>query len=635
MFEAIRRHQRLLLFVLVILILPAFVFFGVAGYDRMGSGGRGVASVGGQPISEQEFAEAQRRQIDNLRQMLGDAIDVRMFDTPEARAEILEGLIARRVIASEANRSNVVVTDEQVRDAILAIPGLVGPDGTFDDARYRALLSSQNMSAAGFESMLRSDLALQALPEAVRASAIVPQTVRDKIIALQEQARTVRELRFAPEAFAASVQPTPEQLAQFYEQNPRLFETPEVAQVEYVVLDREALATQVAIGEDDLRAHYQQNAARWGTPEERRARHILIANGPDAKARAEQLVAQLAAAPDRFPELAKEASADPGSAAEGGDLGYFDRTSMVKPFADAAFAMQPGEIRGPVQTEFGLHVIQVTDVRPAQAKTFEEVRPQLEAEIRAQQAAMLYAEAAESFTNIVYEQSDSLKPAADKYKLEVRTATLTNRQPGPETARGSPIASPRVVGSLFADDTLKNKRNTEAIEVAPGTLVSARVVAYNPPTRRPFDEVRDAVQRLYVAREAAQLARQAGEERLKALVASPPGAEAQQGFGPRFTIRRTAPGDVDPRLVQAVFRVSPDKMPGYAGVDMGERGYSVVELVDVAMPSPEEIEQRREAYTQQIARVVAQQDLSAYIDGLKQRAEVVRNLERLNRPDRF
>jgi peptidyl-prolyl cis-trans isomerase D len=631
MFDSIRKHQRILLFFLVILILPAFAFFGISGYDRMLAGEQGVASVEGASITEQEFIEAQRRQMDGLRRMLGDSVDASMFDTPEARAEILEGLVSRRVLATHAGKARIAVTDEQLRDAILEIPGLRREDGSFDEARYRALLSAQNLTPIGFENMLRGDLFVQAMPDSVSESAFVPATVRDRIIALQQERRDVRELRFLPQAYAGSVRPTPEQLRKYHEDNPRLFEAPETARIEYVVLGREALAQQVRVNPDELRAYYDQNRERFGTPEERRASHILVPAGPDAEKVATALVQQLRANPAQFAALAKERSADPGSAAQGGDLGFFDRNSMVKPFADAAFDMAKGEIRGPVQTEFGLHVIQLTDIRPGQTKTFEQVRPQIEAETRSQQAAQRFAEAADSFSNTVYEQSDSLKPAADKFGLSVQEATLTGRRPPRDAAPGSALSSPRLVSALFSDDALKNKRNTEAIEVAPGMLAAARVVAYTPAQRRPFDQVEDEVRRRFVAEESARLARQAGEQRLKALQQAQTAAEARQGFGPAKTVQRGSPGDLPPQAVEPIFRLPANELPRQVGVDLAEEGFAIYELVKVAPPSAEEIAQRREAFEQQLARAVAQQDLAAYLASLKQRTKISRYPERLTR----
>jgi peptidyl-prolyl cis-trans isomerase D len=633
MFDSIRKHQRLLLFFLVILILPAFVFFGISGYDRMG-GDRAVASVEGSSISEQEFAQAQRRQIEDLRRVLGDGVDPAMFDTPSARNEILEGLIARRVLSVHAGKARIAVTDERLREAILEMPGLRRENGGFDEARYRALLSSQNLTPLGFESMLRADLIIESMPQAIGASGFVPTQVRDRLIALQQERRELREMRFSPDDFAATIKPTDEQLRQFYDEQARLFETPETVRIEYVVLGRDALAQQVSVSPDELKAYYEQNRDRFGTQEERRASHILLQPGADAKATVEQLMTQLQANPGRFAAVAKERSVDPGSAAQGGDLGFFDRGSMVKPFADAAFDMKKGEIRGPVESEFGVHIIQLTDVRPAQVKTFEQVRPQIEADIRAQQAGSRFAEAAEGFTNTVYEQSDTLKPAADKFGLSVRTAVIEGRRPPKDAEAGSPLSSPRLLSAIFSDDSLRNKRNTDAVEIAPGVIASARVVEFTPPQRRPFDQVQEEVRQRFVAAEAIKLARAAGEERLKQLRANNAPGDGAKGFGMAKTVQRGAPGDMPPQAIDAVFRLPADGLPRHAGVDLGEQGYGIYQLVRVTPPSKEEIAQRSDVIGQQLAQAIAQQEVAGFLESLKQRTKITRNPERLARDQR-
>ncbi len=630
MFDSIRKHQRLLQFVLLILILPAFVFFGISGYDGMLSQDRGVATVAGQPVSQQEFDAAQRQQIERMRQMLGDGVDAKMFDTPEARTEILEGLIAQRVIAGEAGARRIAVTDARVREAILGIPGLRKEDGSFDDARYKALLSAQNLTAPGFEAQLRGDLAMQALPDAVQASSMMPRAVRDRIVALQEERREIRELRFQAADYAARVSPTDEQIAAYYERNGAQFETPETAKVELVVLTRDALAARVVVSPDELRTYYEQNKARYGTPEERRASHILVKAGPDAKAKAEQLLAQVKADPSRFAALARSSSDDTGSAAQGGDLGFFARGTMVKPFADAAFEMKQGEVRGPVETEFGQHVILLTGVKPGAERPFEAVRAELEREIRGQQAAQKFAEAAEQFTNLVYEQSDSLKPAAEKFGLEIRTVDPVRRQPAPDAPRGSALANPRLLAALFGDEALRNKRNTEAIEIAPGQLASARVVEHRAAQRRPLAEVRDEVRARVVAEEAAKLAKAAGEAKLAELKA---GKGDATGFSAARTVSRMDPAGLAQPALEAVFRMSSEPVPAYGGIDLGRDGYSVVQLVKVAAPPAAEVAQREANYAQQLERVAAQQDVVAYVDALKARTKVVRHPERIGAKD--
>lgn len=628
MFDLFRKRQRLMMLVLLVLVFPAFVFWGISGYDGMIGREPPLATVGGQPITQREFDDAQRQQLDRLRQMLGGAADPKLFDTPEARTELLEGLIAQRAIALESVARRVHVGDAQLREAILSIPGLKRDDGSFDADRYKALLGQQNLSAAGFEAQLRGDLALQALPESVQATAIVPRTVLDRIAAMQEERREVRELRFAAESFAARVAPTDEQIAAYYETNASAFETTESARIEYVVLDREALAARIQVGSEDLRSYYEQNRGRFGTPEERRASHILVKAGPQAKATAEALFEKLKANPGGFEALARSSSDDPGSAGQGGDLGFFGRGMMVKPFADAVFSMKEGELRGPIETEFGQHIIRLTGIRAATEKPFEVVRAEIEREVRVQQAARQFAEAAESFTNTVYEQPDSLKPAADKYGLPIVGADSVGRAPAPDAAAGSPLASARLLAALFGEDALRNKRNTEAVEIAPGRLAAARVVEYRPAQRKPLAEVREAVRERVLRQESAKLARQAGEARLAELRG---GQGDASGFSSARRVSRGDPAGLPPTVLDAAFRLPGDTVPAYTGVDLGAQGYAIVLLAKVEPPTEAQIAQRRAALESQLGRLLSQQETVDYVDALKARSQVTRNVDRLVR----
>jgi len=560
--------------------------------------------------------------------MLGDAVDPAMLDTPAARTELLEGLIAQRAMAAQAASRQVAVTDDRVRQTVLAIPGLTRPDGSFDDARYKALLSAQNLTPAGFEARLRSELAMQTMPDSVQSSAFLPRTVRDRLAALQDESREVRLLLFPAADYRSKVNPDEAMLKAYYDAHPQDFEIPESARIEYVVLSREALSAQVNVGADDLKAYYEQNKARYGSPEERRASHILIKAGPDAKAKAEQLMAKLKADGSQFKTLARTASDDPGSAAQEGDLGFFNRGMMVKPFSDAVFAMQKGELRGPVESEFGQHIIVLTDIRPGGEKPFEAVRGEIEKEVKLQQAGQKYAEAAESFTNLVYEQSDSLKPAADKYGLSIQTADNVSRQPAANAARGSALANARLLGAVFGDDVARNKRNTEAVEIAPGQLAAARVIEYRPARRKPLADVTDAVRQAVIAQEAGKLAQQAGEARLAEMRA---GKADASGFSPARLLNRTNPEGVPPQVLENVFRMPSQTLPAVAGADLGGEGYVIAQLIKVVSPTAEVIAQRAPGIDQQGVRLLAQQDVANYVDALKARTSIVRHPERLVR----
>jgi peptidyl-prolyl cis-trans isomerase D len=405
--------------------------------------------------------------------------------------------------------------------------------------------------------------------------------------------------------------------------------------VEYVVLDRQKMAAAAEISEDELKAFYQQNKAQFVDPEQRRASHILVEAAADAdtatkeKARqkAEELLAQVKAAPEKFDEIARSSSDDTGSAEQGGDLGFFSRDMMVEAFSDAAFAMKEGEISGLVQSEYGFHIIKVTGSKGSGEKPFEEVRPEIEALYRQQQAARQYSEAAESFTNTVYEQSDSLQPAASRFSLEVKKAERVGRTPDPSLPADSPLRNPQLLGMLFGDEALNEKRNTEALEVAPGVMVSARVVQHHPAKRQPLEEVKDQVKARVIAAEAARLAKAQGEKRLAALKGADQAEPAAlEEFAAATTVTRASPGDLAPQVVAEVFKLPAEPLPAYAGVDLGPGGYQLIRLEKVAGPDPT-AEERRKAYHDQVERVLSQTAVSAYVEQVKSGISIERNLQ--------
>ena len=634
MFDSIRKHQRLLQFVLLILIFPAFVFFGVAGYDRFLEGDRSVAQVGDEKISPQEFAEAQRLRVDQLRRALGTQIDPAMLESLVSRDEILDGLIAQRVLLAEARRLRVAVPDVVLRETIAGFPGLRRPDGSFDIERYKSLVAAQGRSIDRFEAELRGELALQALPEAIAGSGDVPRAVLERIVALRDERRTVRPLLLRPEDFAARVVPTDEQLRRFYDARTELYQVPESARVELVVLDAQTIAAQVRLDAEAVRAYYEQNKARWSTGEQRRASHILLTAPADAKpaerdaarAKAEALVAQLRSGAD-FAKLAREQSQDPGSKGQGGDLGFFTRETMVKPFADAAFALKDGETSGVVESEFGFHVIRVTGIKPGSVQPFETVRAAIEQEIRGQQAQKLFAESAEQFSNLVYEQPDGLKPAADKFGLRIAVEEVQRSGPVRPPAEGQrpPLANAQLLAAIFAPDSVRAKTNTKAVEVAPGVIAAARVLEHRPASRRRFEQVAGEVRIGFVQQEARRLAREAGEARLKALADGTPA----DGFGAPRVLTRAAPENVPPQAIEAIFRGTPAKLPGHVGVDLGSAGYALYEIVAIAPADPAVVAQKAPALAQELRGLAGRQDFNDYLEALKARTAIKRHPERL------
>lgn len=626
MFEWIRHHQKLMMALLLLLVFPAFAFFGIQGYDQMFSNDGAVAKVGDSKITRQDFEAAQRQQHEQLRQQLGDRFDADLLDTPVARNQILDGLITQRALLAQAISHRIAVPDEKLRETIRGIPGLTDADGAFDFDRYRQLLRAQGKNEAMFESEVRRDIALQALPEAIAQTTFVPASLVDRLLAIGEQTREVRERLVRPADFVDTVSPTDEQLAAYFERNASQFEEPENARVQYLVLSADAVAAQIEVKADDARAYYEQNKARFTTAEQRRASHILVRveEGADdaqrkaARARAEAIVAKLEEGAD-FAALAREESQDPGSAGSGGDLGFFSADMMVKPFADAAFSLGEKETSGVVETEFGFHVIRVTDVRPGTQRNFDSVRPEIESEIRSQQSSIRFAEAAETFSNLVYEQPDTLEPAATRFGLTVQSADGVLRGGAPQLPRENPLNHRRLLAALFSSDSIESKRNTEAVDVGNNTLVSARIVEHRPLQRKPFEAVKDEVRTRLIAEESQRLAVEAGTKKLAALRAG----EAPDGFGAARTLGRMPTEGFPPAAVEAVFRAPTDRLPSFVGADLGDKGFAIYQITRVTLPDEKVTAERRDTYRQQLSQAYAQQVLVDYLASVRQRSDVV------------
>src|SRR2546427_98210 len=456
MFDFVTKHKRLLQFVLALMIVPPFAFWGIQWTQRETAGVGEVASVGGQKITEQEFGEALRQQQERLRGMLGRNFDPGIFDSPAIRLELLEGMISQRLMMQHAARNHLSVSDEMLVETTMSIPAFQ-VDGKFSRERYDAALRNERMSS--------------------------------------EQ-----------------------------------------------------------VGADEIKASYESNISKYGEPEQRRASHILIAvkrgagdaEKASARERAAQILSQLRKSPGSFAELAKKTSGDPGSASQGGDLGFFSRGMMVRPFEDAAFRLKPNQISDLVESDFGFHIIKITGIKAGKMKSLEAARPEIERELKKQRAARRFAEAAEAFSNLVYEQPESLGPAAERFKLTVQRARGVTRQSAPVPV----LNNARLLAALFADDSIKNRRNTEAVETAPSVLVSARVLDHKPSSLRPFDEVKGDLSKQLAQQEALVLARRQGAERLEQLKK---GDAPAVRFGATKLISRDEPRDLGPEALSRIF----------------------------------------------------------------------------------
>ena len=622
MFDFVRNNKRVMQGLLLVIIVPSFVFVGLESYQS-GDAGAGVATVDGKKITQQEWEEAQRRQIDQARQMMGPQFDQKMFETAEAKQTVLNNLVGERAIDAELNRAQLTVGDQALAKYISNIQIFRKPDGSFDKEAYQAWLASQGMTGPMFDQRLRRDMAVQHLAGSIQATAFAPRTVTTRLSNINDQQREVQELQFPIATYLPQVKVTDEMVKAYYDKNAQMFQIPEQVKAEYVVFDSSTVEGQVQVSDAEVLDYYNKNLKAYTTPEQRTASHILINLARDAKptdqaaakAKAEAVLAQVRANPANFAEIAKRESQDPGSAQAGGDLGVVEKGLFVKPVEDAIYGLKEGETSGLVQSEFGYHVIKVTKIVPSTQKSLDAAKEQIAADLKKQKMSAKYSELANVFGETVYDQSDSLKPVADKLKLQIQTADNLTRTPNPALGE-APFNNAKFLAALFSNDAIKNKRNTEAVEVAPTVLVAGRVVEFRPASKRALADVEAAIRQRVTLEEAARLARQAGEAKLNAVKAS---GDAT-GFGDTKVLSRTTPPTINQVAAIAALKADVSKLPAYVGVEVPGQGYSVVRIGKVSQPAQLD-EARRKQEATQISELAGQQAMVDYVEALKVKAK--------------
>jgi peptidyl-prolyl cis-trans isomerase D len=624
MFESIRKHSRVVMLFLFLLIIPSFVLVGIDS-SYFSGGSPVVARVDGHDITQADWDNMHRAESDRIRAEQ-PTIDVKLLDSPSARYAMLERMVRDRVLQAAAKKMRITTTDAKLASSLQEIPQIAAlrrADGTLDAEAYRALVGAQGMTPEGFEANMRRDLAVNQVMGVVMGTSFATPAQANVSLDALFQRREIQVLRFEPKNFASQVQVTEADLQAYYQQHPKLFQQAEQASVDYVVLNLDSIRDGITLNEDDLRTYYKENVARLAGKEERRASHILIAVSKDApaadrakaKERATELLEQVRKTPASFAEVAKKSSDDTGSATQGGDLGFFGPGAMVKPFEEAAFALQKGGISDVVESDFGYHIILLTDVKTPRQPSFEELRPSLEADLKQQQAQRKYAEVAEAFTNDVYEQSDSLQPVADKLKLKLQTAQGVTRNPAPGAA--GPLASEKFLQALFSADSLEHKRNTEAVEIGTNQMVAGRVTQYSPARTLAFDEVQAQVKQLYINEKSAELARKDGEAKLAAWTAQP---DSATGLAAPIVISRDQPQNQPRAMIDAVLGTKADTLPAWTGVSLGLQGYAVAKINKV-MPGTAPAAEAAQRY-QQYQQWLAKAEGMAYYEMLKERFKV-------------
>ncbi len=605
-------------------IAVVFIFWGV---QFESSTNVAAATVNGEKIPVELVRRAWQDRQSELQQLTRDELPPELVQQEQQR--ILDDFIRRELLVQRAGELGYRVSDRELAEALAEIPALQ-VDGVFSRDRYAALLRAQGRTEADFEAEFRRDLEINQLRNAVAISAFaLPGEVRRRI-ELEGEVRDVDLVVLPAAQFADGISVTPDEVAAWYQKNEADYRTVESVALQYVQLSLADVESDIEVTEEALRRHYDEVAAeRFQSTERRRARHILVETGADdaaARARAEAL-AERARGGEDFSALAAQNSDDPGSKGQGGDLGWATRESFVAPFADALFGMEKGEIRGPVQTQFGYHVIKLDDVEAAQQRSFDEVRAELESDYRREQAQTEFYERSQQLADEAFSSLNELDSVAQRLGLEARAVEVFTRQGG-----GPFGAERKLIDAAFSDEVLVERQNSPAINVGDDSVVVLRVTEHRPPVQRALDEVRGEIEqnlRAQGARAAAEAAARAASDRISAgegwtEVASSLGLQPMGGR----SVTRTEEA-LPPELLQAMFTAAAPATgqvsSGVAALPGGDAVLFVVSGVRPGSVSSPEAAAELAASAQRAAGQVAIAEFSSYVSALERNAKITRN----------
>ncbi len=599
-------------------ITVPFALFGIDSYLNQAGRNVAVAEVNGSNISVQEYANA----LQNVRNRLQSEgkVDQAQLDSPEVKSLVLNQLINKRLLSSEIQHTKYAISDAQLSTYITSMPEFQ-KDGKFSQELYDQTLAQNHISASKFEAGMRADMMAQQAQDGIAKLGFVSNTRADHTFQLTNQQREVTVAELKTKDFMKDVKIDPAEVKAYYEKHKDKLLVPEQVKIEFLLFSASSLIPTIQVSDDEIKKYYDENAAKFQGNEQRRASHILIGFGVNAtpeqkqqaKAKAEEILAILKKNPKRFEELAVKDSQDPGSASKGGDLGSFGRGAMVKPFEEAVFNMKVNQISDIVESEFGYHIIKLTEAS-GDSSDFNSLKPKIKAELLYQKAQAAFTEKAEGFSNMVYEQSGSLEPAAKAYSGQVQKSDWLSREEGAKFFKND-----KIMNLVFSEESRKEHRNTEAVEVSPNNLVSARVIDYKPSAPRSFDEVKSSIEALLKLEAASKLALAKGEAALKDLRA---GKEVKdiEWITPVTVDRKNAQGLTDLAMNQ-VFKTNTAQLPAYSGIADAKQGYLLVKVIKVEPATASDADAKKTAQNDLNAALAAEY-LASYKLSLRDKAKV-------------
>ncbi|NMH58975.1 SurA N-terminal domain-containing protein [Alteromonas ponticola] len=608
--------------VIIGLVVLSFVFAGVGSY-LTSSSGAAAATVNGEEISQQTLERAYQNQRARMEAQYGEGI-ASLFSsegyTEQFRQSVLERLIGEKLIEQKAYEMGLRVSDKQIRDSILKMPEFqVG--GTFNNDRFQGILRQNGFKPADFRNYLRVQLTREQLTRALTATSFTLPSEAEQAFKLQQQTRDARYLQISAEPFAESVEVSEDDINNYYQANITAFDTEEQVALSYVVLSVDDLKQDVDVSEDDVNQWYQDNKGRFVTEEQRRVSHILIEFGDDqdqAKQKAEDLLGKVNDG-ESFAELAKAHSDDAFSAENGGDLDFISPDMMDPAFDEAAFSLKSeGDVSDVVESEFGFHIIKLTELKPESVTPLEEVRETIEEQIATDRATEKFFELQNRMAEVAFEMPDSLEEVASIAEVKVETTGLFTRNTPP-----APINTPNAIERAFSDELIQDRVNSDIIELDDNTVAFIRVREHEPQRTQELAEVKEGIEatlRDQKAQKAAEAWALNVAEKLNANEdISEMLAEQNVEWQTAEQVSRQG-GQLARNMVDVLFTLSlDDKRRDVTLLTSGDVG--LVELVKVNHADNPDAATLA-SFRQRMATMESQQTYQSFVEALREEAEV-------------
>ena len=603
--------------VILALILVPFALFGIDSYLNQAGNNLSIAKVNGYKIALPEY----NRAIESVRNRMtseGKKVDPAMFDSFEFKESVVDGLITKQLLNNDIKKSKFKITDQQLSQYIVGMPEFQ-KDGKFSQELYDKVLQNNQLTPKKFEESIRNDLLIQQVRDGLQKLTFIPPNNLAETLKATSQQREVSVAEFKTKEYMAKATIAEKDMQSFYDQNKAKFLAPEQVKAEFVVFSLPSILPSINVTEDEVKAFYKTNADKYQNQQQREASHILIAaskNAPPAekakaRAKAEDILGQIKKNPKQFEALATKYSQDPESAKKGGELGAFGRGMMVKPFDDAVFSMKVNEVSSIVESDFGYHIIKLTKII-GEGGGFDAMKPQIKAELIFQKGQEKFAALTEEFSNKVYEQSASLDAVSKKFNLPIQKTDWISRNDSDKFFKNEAL-----MNALYTKESIKDHRNTEAIEVTPNNLISARVVDYKAQSTKPFADVKKNIEDYLKFEAAKKTVLSEGELALKSVADASRKIEWQTAV---LVDRKNTKGLSDAVINQA-YKMPTDKLPSYSGFVDGNNGYVIVKVNKVAFPNDNN-EENKKAFASEYTEALSAEYLSGYLKGLKAKASV-------------